>query len=561
MPNNSPKPLVVSRDNAKILDTLKGLASNEYQARIPDATQAGIKKTVDAIWQFSTTRNEAIDALVNFVGLQIFRSNSWQNPLKWAKKGYFEYGLHVQETKVGLLKAQVYDANRDVLEDVLFGTHRTEVESFFHTRNRQSRYDLTIEQAAIKSAFYEQGGLNSFITELMASPGNSDEWDEFLLMTNLFRLYYDAGGFFKIHIDDLSDLDADSSTAQDSARRALRAIRAIAAKLPFYSRSYNAAHMYSAANPDEMHLFVTPEAQAAFDVDALAGAFNIDRAEVPFRVHVIPAERFNIPGCQAILTTENFFQVYDTLFDTQQQPNGAHLTMNYFLHHWQVISASLFEPAIMFWTGESDEVTEIFDPVSSVQAPVVLDQEGNTVTDVVRGNVYQVNSLAVTTPVGGVNDAVILSFETAPTSNWTFLNQNGTFVIGINEGSDDETTVDTLTIVATSVDDPTKTASTTVNVVGDYARLWDNPAVASDSDDDGLFERVPEVPDFTDNVITIPSVTGVVYSNGATALANGSTVNVANGTPVTITAAARSGNEIATGAPTSWTFTYVAPAA
>jgi len=34
-----------------------------------------------------------------------------------------------------------------------------------------------------------------------------------------------------------------------------------------------------------------------------------------------------------------------------------------------------------------------------------------------------------------------------------------------------------------------------------------------------------------------------------------------NGTPVTITASARAGNELAAGAPTSWTFTYVAPAA
>ena len=72
------------------------------------------------------------------------------------------------------------------------------------------------------------------------------------------------------------------------------------------------------------------------------------------RVIPVPAEQMGIDKAQAILTTKDFFVIADNLLENTSQPNPVSLGTNYFLHHWEVISTSLFVPAVMFWTGNDD---------------------------------------------------------------------------------------------------------------------------------------------------------------------------------------------------------------
>src|SRR5690606_13770167 len=109
-------------------------------------------------------------------------------------------------------------------------------------------------------------------------------------------------------------------------------------RLTFLSRNYNAAHMPVAADADELELFMTPEFQAAIDVEALANLFNVAYGEVNSRITVV--DKIGIPDVQAILTTRDFFVVADTYYDTTNQPNPVGLHENFFLHHHQIISAS-----------------------------------------------------------------------------------------------------------------------------------------------------------------------------------------------------------------------------
>lgn len=52
-----------------------------------------------------------------------------------------------------------------------------------------------------------------------------------------------------------------------------------------------------------------------------------------------------------MLTTEDFFIMQDTLYETTSFWNAETLATNYYLHHWEIVSASPFVPAIMFTVG------------------------------------------------------------------------------------------------------------------------------------------------------------------------------------------------------------------
>lgn len=529
--------------NADIMNAIRNRASSDYQRRIPNASKARFKETAQEIWDYAPHRNEFIDALVNRIGLVIARNNSWTNPLSKFKQGMLTNGDTIEEIMVGLAEANTYEHDRDYLEKSIFGQERPEVQSRFHKINREEFYKITIKEFALQRAFLTDTGISDFIVKLMDAPSTSDNWDEFLHTTRLFAEYENNGGFFKVNIPEIS---AAGSTEADS-KYALRRMHETAGNLGFLSRQYNAARMPVTAKPEDLELFITPEANAAMNVEALAGAFNIDRSEFDARKTIIPKQYFGIEGAEAILTTRDFFVIADTRFETTSAPNPVGLYTNYFLHHHQVISASPFVPAILF-TTEPGTVIEIADtPVTGVEPVQVMNRDEEVVEDVERGDLYRVTGEAVTDPEGGFNTAVVLELSGAE-SSLTYLTQTGHLAVPLNESATE------LTITATSTEDSEFSAAATVTVSGDMITV--NPLeVHTDSDNDGVFEVTPTEPAFDADTatITIPTVTGVQYSVAGVTATNGSEHVIEDAT--TVTAAARAGYALADGATASWEFT------
>lgn len=535
-----------SPNNTDILNAIRKNASSDYQRRIPAADKANIQDTIRTLLSWDPARNELIDALVNQIGLVLVKNASWTNPLAKFKRGELLYGDTIEEINVGLIEARRYNSDRDALEKDIFGQYINDVQSSFHKINRQDMYPLTINESLLTRAFQSEFGLSSMLASLMTTPTTSDYWDEFSLTTSLFREYYDAGGFFKVNIGDLGAVDSTEATA----KYALRRMREMAGNVGFINTNYNAAGMPVAALPDELELFITPEALAAIDVEALAGAFNVAKAEMIGRINVIPAQNFRIPGAQAILTSRDFFVIADNKIATTSAYNPVTLSTNYFLHHWQVVSASRFVPAILFTTEPGDVIVIEETPVTSVDVPTFADEDGNVVTKFTRGQMYEVVGYANTTPANGDNNAVRYTL-TGQLSELTRVTQSGIVHVSIDEAAVSINV--TITAVDSGIDGGDQLSQTVaVPVIGDRLILWPDSQVIPDTDADGLGEVTPEplTVDADDNVI-IPSVVGVLYKRAGAAVTNGSVQHITAST--VFTAEARANYELATGATATWT--------
>ena len=414
--------------NEVLLDAIRDDASPDYIARIPSATQAGVQAVLAALQNYRQQQNEFMDALVNKIALSIIRAHSWTNPLSEFKMGMLPPGDSIEEIMVGLIKAKTYDPARDELEKELFGTAPIEVQTNYHRVNRRDRYKVTINQPLLNQAFNKPMGLSSFASQIMSAPGKSDQWDEFLLMCRLFSEYERNGGYHKVKIRDISN--PDSPTLAADTKTVLTRIRSTVETLKFISTAYNAARMPISAQPDELVLFVTPDFAATLDVEALAGAFNVEKMALSGRIITIPKEQIGIDNVHAILTTKDFFVVADQLFETASQWNPASLQNNYWLHRWQIISASRFVPAIAFTVDEGDEIVKLNPAVTALEPITVTAADGTTVTEVQRGERYQLNTDTVTT---GNSDG-IRWYLTGNTSPRTYLSQTGVLTVGGDEG-------------------------------------------------------------------------------------------------------------------------------
>lgn len=329
--------------------------TNDFQQRIPDPTVSGIKATMDALFQPMNAQyyNQFLDILVNRIGFTYVRQQSYKNPLSVFKGTKLSYGSTIQEIAPRWIKAHSYDDENETLLKL----HRPEAEVWYHSQNRRDQYPISVNVDELRTAFTEETGLNKLVASIMTVPQNSDEYDEFNIMKQLIGEYETRWGFYKEH---LTSLPTDETTGKEF----LTKLQTLGGKIQFPSARYSGTSIPVFAKPEELVLITTPEAQAGLNVNTLASLFNVDLANVKYRVVLI--DEFPIPNAVALLTTEDFFVCSDTLYNTTSFWNPQTLTTNYYLNHWGVYSVSPFVPAILFTTDEATTTPTITQTVSGI---------------------------------------------------------------------------------------------------------------------------------------------------------------------------------------------------
>ena len=425
--------------NIELADAVRSNASLEYRQRVPQASQAGMAAVADSIFEYWSRTNEFVDGLVNRIGTTVVRQQSWNNPLGVFKGKKIVFGDTVQETHINLLKSYSYTPEEDTGERELFGQTPPDVQSLYHSITRQERIPVTINYDILRRAFLEEGGLSEFINKTMATVQSSDEWLEFLQMVQLFKQYNDRQGYFYVNVPD----PADVNNADKNAKALLREMRRWASELKFPSKLYNAAQRHVWAKPEDLVLFCTPQVKAVVDVDGLAAAFNREDANSSIPVIEIPEAYLDLGAdVKAILTTRDFFVVHDTLVENTSLDNPVGLYKNYWLHHHEIISQSLFVPAIAFTTGNATPTGTV--TVADPGSVAVARADGGVLTTEIKPG-SEVEFVATVssddeTPAVIPNESVVWkivkNIPKSPTSPSTRISQEGVLHVSRTERSD-----------------------------------------------------------------------------------------------------------------------------
>jgi hypothetical protein len=149
--------------------------------------------------------------------------------------------------------------------------------------------------------------------------------------------------------------------------------------LPFMSNEYNEAAVKTNTPKDRQVIFMDAMFNAQFDVNVLASAFNMEKADFMGRLFLIDNwtdfdnERFDIiransdgieevtteemallANVKAVILDENWFQVYDNNNKFTEKYVASGLYWNYFYHTWKTVSNSPFANAVVFVTSAAD---------------------------------------------------------------------------------------------------------------------------------------------------------------------------------------------------------------
>lgn len=346
-------------DNATILDKVRLKGTDDYQQRIPSATQTGVANTMRYLFDPMNRQylNDCVWSMVNRIGLTVMAQNTpFENPLAIFKKENLYWGSTVQEIAVKWIKAHGY---KDDAEDLL-KMHRPEAAVWFYEMNRRDQYPISWTDDELRQAFVDDFGLNRFIAQIMETPRNSDNYDEMNIMLALIRRYEQNLGFYKVHLDAAPNDEA-------SAKTLLKALRATAGRMRFPSTQYNALNVSDIpayANPQQMVLLIEPEYLASLDVDALSAVFQLDKADVPYRIIQVP--NLGIPGAVALLVSTDWYQARDTLYGTTQFYNPQTLSNTMYLNHWGIYGVSPFTPCALFTTDAGTSINVVTQTVTGL---------------------------------------------------------------------------------------------------------------------------------------------------------------------------------------------------
>lgn len=343
-----------------ILNVIRQNASLEYQSSVPAVTQADdIPKVGEVLMGYPALANQFINALVNRIALVRVNSATFNNPYSRLKKGYLEYGETVEEIFVNI--AKVFTFNEEKAEARELKRYLPDVKAAFHTINWRVIYPITIEEEQLREAFLSIDGVQDMIARIVDSIYTAAEYDEFLLFKYLIIKAVNKGQMYPVAVN-VSDL-----------KNAAKSFRGTSNILPFMSDKYNAMGVKNTTPKNRQVIFMDAMFNADFDVNVLASAFNMDKADFMGRLHLIDDfttfdnERFDVIRAEstgleevtsteltmmgnviAVLGDENWFQLYDNLARMAEKYVASGLRWNYFYHVWKTISTSPFHNMIVF---------------------------------------------------------------------------------------------------------------------------------------------------------------------------------------------------------------------
>lgn len=375
-------------NNTTVLANAYLEASTDFQQRVPDPSQHSVAQVSEFLFKPMNKKylNEFMDIFVNRIAGQLIRQRTFVNPLK-RKREDILYGTTIQEIELDFIKAHAYrDDWGHRINDLtnLLKVYRPDGQVAYHSVNRYDQYPISINRMELRGAFTGDYGLNELATKIMRVPFNSAEYDEYGYYKQIIAEHEYRHGFYKHQ----AAMPVDEATGKTF----LRALREYADLFTIPSRLYNARDVTVPVWVEEdeiprMVLYIEAKAKASLDVDTLSSVFQLDKAEVKYRIQFI--DSIPIPGAYALLTTDDFFVCADYDISNDSFFNPQTRTETWYYTVIGMYSASPFVPAVLFTTE-----------AGTVNATITEAVTGLTITPA-TANVEQGGQIALVTNLTG----------------------------------------------------------------------------------------------------------------------------------------------------------------
>lgn len=352
--------------NSTIIERAWMEGSNDFQQRIPNPSINSYANVVEELFQpYNNDLFNQFTGLLNGLMGTYIESKLFENPLRDLKKPAAQWGNTERHVAIKYLKAHTYRNDSETLLKV----EKPEYREFFYSVGTPRRYEFSWSRYELQRVFAADGyGFDDLLSGTLTQMYSSDNYDEMNIMIQMFaegdrRM----GGLFR---HNLSALPTDEATGKEL----LTAIRTYAGRMKFPTMLYNHIDVPVFESGDTLVLWVTPDVSASLDVNTLSAVFQLDKADIKYRIITIP--EFPLPNVVAALTSEDFIYCRDVNYGVEPPfYNPENLTYKYYLHHAQMIGVNPVANCVLFTVNEQNTAIPTYTVVPQA---LTISAERNT---------------------------------------------------------------------------------------------------------------------------------------------------------------------------------------
>ena len=448
-----PKAVTLTNSSVDILNVIRENATQNYRDYVPKATPDAdsIRKIGAIIMDYPLLQNEFLSSLVNRIGRVLITSKMYDNPWAFFKKGMLEFGESVEEIFVNIAKPFQFDPA--VAESNVFKREIPDVRAAFHIMNYQKYYKATISNDQLRQAFLSWQGITDLIAKIVDAMYTGANYDEFITMKYMLARHILDGHMYPVQIPTVSAENMNTIVSQ---------IKGVSNKFTFLSGKHNLAGVSTYTDKSDQYMLINSEFDATMDVEVLASAFNMDKAEFAGRRVLVDSfgdldvARLNIlfqddptyeeigsdelkalDKIPAVIVDRGWFMIFDNFNNFTEQYNGEGLYWNYWYHVWKTFSVSPFANNALFVPGKPAVTSVTITPQNSTVTAgqsVQLNANVETTNFAPKSVTWSVNSQDATVDQSGK----VTVLPTAPAST-------------------------NITVTAVSTYDPSKSSNATVS--------------------------------------------------------------------------------------------------
>lgn len=342
----------------------------------------------DYVTNFTPAANAFVNALVNRIAFVTISSKMYTNPWAVFKKGRLEFGETVEEIFVNLAKP--FQFSPSTAEREVFKRHIPDVRAAFHTMNFQKYYPVTISDDQLRQAFLSWQGVADLIARIVESVFAAAQTDEYLVLKYMLARAILNGYIAPVVVPAMS---------KENASDIATVFNETSMNLEYQSNAFNIAGVTTHTPQSEQYLITTTKFRAVMNMNVLAAAFNMDKAEL--MGHVINVDSFvnmdwarldllftdengekdpsykpwteeektTLEGIPAVMTSIDFWQVWDNFEKMTENYNGRGLYWNYNYHVWKTFSISPFAQAAVYTVTAGSVTGVTVSPTAATLPP------------------------------------------------------------------------------------------------------------------------------------------------------------------------------------------------
>lgn len=309
--------------------------------------------------------SQNLNVLNDFIGLlkkvvyTAVYNKTFNNPLADLEGERMPLGQFIEDVYINPAKARGFDVNDFA---GLLQKYEAEVATQYLSVNSDLQYCVTVTREKVRNAFTSWSSLEGLISGMVNSLYNGAYITRYNQAKGLALSAFERGAVKYEVINDVTD--------EQTAKNLVRKMRADFSKMQIPSTKFNAwadvkgegaFALKTWSDPEDIVVLISADVEALVDVEVLAAAFNMSKADFLGRVIVVDDfSQYNDDGTvavdgssiKAMICDRSWFKIKTQDFAMDEFYNANNRTWQYYLNDVRMVNYSLFANAKIYSTAE-----------------------------------------------------------------------------------------------------------------------------------------------------------------------------------------------------------------